>query len=413
MIRARPLPLRPSGRPQAPAGLDRRRPARHRAVRARRSKAWVRQRLHLRRLLGRRQPAGRAQRRRRGRARGRRSAPARRCDRRGARAMAGHAELVDAATAGARRCAARALVNAAGPWVSQLPAASALGVDAGEAGAAGQGQPHRRAAAATRASTPTSCRTTTSGSCSRSPSRSGSRLIGTTDVAYEGEPRRGRAITAEETDYLCRVVNRYFRHADLARRTSSGPTAGVRPLYDDALGRPLGRHPRLRLRPRHASDGGAAAALGLRRQAHDLPQARRARAGEAAAGAGLHGRGLDRPRRTLPGRRPPGARPRGLHRRARAAASLAARRARPPLRARLRHPGASVIGERPRPARSGRGRRRRPARGRAALSRGARVGAQPEDVLWRRSSPRPPRRAGGRARRSPRWLDATREAPAA
>ncbi|HRY25101.1 MAG TPA: FAD-dependent oxidoreductase, partial [Geminicoccaceae bacterium] len=59
-------------------------------------------------------------------------------------------------------------------------------------------------------------------------------LIGTTDVDYEGNPAEA-AITPAETDYLCAVVNRYFRR-------TIGPAdvvwsyAGVRPLYDDASG---------------------------------------------------------------------------------------------------------------------------------------------------------------------------------
>jgi glycerol-3-phosphate dehydrogenase len=57
-------------------------------------------------------------------------------------------------------------------------------------------------------------------------------LIGTTDLAFAGDPGRP-AITADETEYLCRVVNRYLAN-------SIGPSdvvwsfAGVRPLYDDA-----------------------------------------------------------------------------------------------------------------------------------------------------------------------------------
>ena len=57
-------------------------------------------------------------------------------------------------------------------------------------------------------------------------------LIGTTDLTYEGDPSQVR-ISAEETDYLCAVINRYFKRsitpADVIRTYS-----GVRPLYDDA-----------------------------------------------------------------------------------------------------------------------------------------------------------------------------------
>jgi glycerol-3-phosphate dehydrogenase len=53
-------------------------------------------------------------------------------------------------------------------------------------------------------------------------------------VAYEGEPA-GVAITPEETDYLCRVINRYFRR-EIAPADVVWSYAGVRPLYDDASG---------------------------------------------------------------------------------------------------------------------------------------------------------------------------------
>ncbi len=56
-------------------------------------------------------------------------------------------------------------------------------------------------------------------------------LIGTTDIPYHGDPSEV-TISPEETEYLCDSVNRYFRTqisgADVARSYS-----GVRPLYDD------------------------------------------------------------------------------------------------------------------------------------------------------------------------------------
>lgn len=56
-------------------------------------------------------------------------------------------------------------------------------------------------------------------------------LIGTTDVAYEGEPGDCTA-SADEIDYLCRAANRYFVRAltgaDVVWRYS-----GLRPLADD------------------------------------------------------------------------------------------------------------------------------------------------------------------------------------
>ena len=61
-------------------------------------------------------------------------------------------------------------------------------------------------------------------------------IIGTTDLAYEGDPADVR-IDADEIDYLCGVVNRYF-----TKKTSRDDIvwtySGVRPLYDDQSGNP-------------------------------------------------------------------------------------------------------------------------------------------------------------------------------
>jgi glycerol-3-phosphate dehydrogenase len=57
-------------------------------------------------------------------------------------------------------------------------------------------------------------------------------LIGTTDLAYQGDPSQLQ-ISAEETAYLCGVVNRYFKRA-VAPADVRWSYAGTRPLYDDA-----------------------------------------------------------------------------------------------------------------------------------------------------------------------------------
>jgi glycerol-3-phosphate dehydrogenase len=61
-------------------------------------------------------------------------------------------------------------------------------------------------------------------------------LVGTTDVPYEGEPAAASA-SDEEVAYLCRAVNRY-----LARQVTPADVlwrfAGVRPLYDDGKSDP-------------------------------------------------------------------------------------------------------------------------------------------------------------------------------
>ncbi|MGO4641466.1 glycerol-3-phosphate dehydrogenase [Mesorhizobium sp. 2RAF45] len=61
-------------------------------------------------------------------------------------------------------------------------------------------------------------------------------LIGTTDIPYEGRPED---VTADESeiDYLIKVVNRYFKRG-LARGDVVYSFSGVRPLYDDNADNP-------------------------------------------------------------------------------------------------------------------------------------------------------------------------------
>jgi glycerol-3-phosphate dehydrogenase len=59
-------------------------------------------------------------------------------------------------------------------------------------------------------------------------------LIGTTDVPFEGDPS-APGITPGEVEYLCRAVNRYFRR-EIGAADVVWSYAGVRPLYDDASG---------------------------------------------------------------------------------------------------------------------------------------------------------------------------------
>jgi glycerol-3-phosphate dehydrogenase len=68
------------------------------------------------------------------------------------------------------------------------------------------------------------------------PFEAGTTLVGTTDVPFEGEPASAAA-SDEEVAYLCRAVNRY-----LAKPVTPGDVlwrfAGVRPLYDDGKSDP-------------------------------------------------------------------------------------------------------------------------------------------------------------------------------
>jgi glycerol-3-phosphate dehydrogenase len=56
-------------------------------------------------------------------------------------------------------------------------------------------------------------------------------LIGTTDLDYDGDPAAPRA-TAEEIEYLCSAASQYFRNA-VSPADVIWTYAGVRPLYDD------------------------------------------------------------------------------------------------------------------------------------------------------------------------------------
>ncbi|MGH8701126.1 MAG: glycerol-3-phosphate dehydrogenase, partial [Burkholderiales bacterium] len=61
-------------------------------------------------------------------------------------------------------------------------------------------------------------------------------LVGTTDVAHEGDPSRPAA-SAAEVEYLCRAASRYLRRA-VSASDVVWRYAGVRPLYDDGSANP-------------------------------------------------------------------------------------------------------------------------------------------------------------------------------
>ena len=100
-------------------------------------------------------------------------------------------------------------------------------------------------------------------------------LIGTTDIPVEAVPDKKVTISDDEIQYLCNVVNHFFKQVgdaggrglDLFRRASA---------FRRRLLQRLRRDPRLRVRHGCAAGPGAGA-VDLRRQDHHLPQARRAR----------------------------------------------------------------------------------------------------------------------------------------
>ena len=84
-------------------------------------------------------------------------------------------------------------------------------------------------------------------------------LIGTTDVALTGKPATPTA-SAEEIDYLCRAANRYLAQP-VAPADAVWTYAGIRPLYDDGTANPsaVSRDYTLRL----DADAGAAPVLSV------------------------------------------------------------------------------------------------------------------------------------------------------
>jgi len=139
------------------------------------------------------------------------------------------AEIEDRTTGIRQSVAARALVNAAGPWVGEVLTVK-LGQNATRNVRLVQGShiivprlhdgdfafllqnPDRRVVFVI-------------------PYEQRFSLIGTTDIPYDGDPAAA-AIGKEETNYLCDSVNRWFR-ATVAPGDVVRSYSGVRPLYDD------------------------------------------------------------------------------------------------------------------------------------------------------------------------------------
>ena len=131
-----------------------------------------------------------------------------------------------------RQVRARALINAAGPWVSSF-LEDGLGVASGKRVRLIKGS-HIVVPRLYQGEHPYILQNDDQRIVFVIPFEGNFSLIGTTDVPHEGDPA-GAAITPEETDYLCRGVNRYFRR-QIAPADVVWSYAGVRPLYDDASG---------------------------------------------------------------------------------------------------------------------------------------------------------------------------------
>jgi glycerol-3-phosphate dehydrogenase len=127
---------------------------------------------------------------------------------------------------------ARALVNAAGPWVSSF-LRGALGVNSAKRVRLIKGS-HIVVPRLYAGEHPYILQNDDQRIVFVIPFEGEFSLIGTTDVPYEGDPA-APAIGPDETEYLCRVVNRYFERTT-APADVVWSYAGVRPLYDDASG---------------------------------------------------------------------------------------------------------------------------------------------------------------------------------
>ena len=144
------------------------------------------------------------------------------------------AEIKDERTSEVRTVKARALVNAAGPWVSDfLQHDLALDTKSRVRLVKGSHIVTPRLYAGDHAYI---LQNDDNRIVFVIPWRNEFSLIGTTDVPHDGEPQEV-AIADAEIDYLLSVVNRYFFKA-VEKEEIVWTYSGVRPLYDDASANP-------------------------------------------------------------------------------------------------------------------------------------------------------------------------------
>ena len=123
-------------------------------------------------------------------------------------------------------------------------------------------------------------------------------LIGTTDRDYRGNPAEVAA-TPDEIAYLCAAASEYFARP-VTPDSVVWTYSGVRPLYDDGASKAQ-EATRDYVLTLDAPGRRGAAALGLRRQDHDLSPAGGGRDREAGAPCGLGGKPRWTAAGTLPG----------------------------------------------------------------------------------------------------------------
>ena len=137
--------------------------------------------------------------------------------------------LLDSRTGDSRVVRSKALVNAAGPWVSSL-FDSTLGQQAPRLIRMVKGS-HIVVPRLNRDSEAYILQNEDQRIVFVIPYEDDFSLVGTTDVDYQGNPSEA-TISDEETRYLLKIVNRYFRH-QLTPKDVVWSYSGVRPLMDD------------------------------------------------------------------------------------------------------------------------------------------------------------------------------------
>jgi glycerol-3-phosphate dehydrogenase len=143
-------------------------------------------------------------------------------------------EITDTRSGAKRALLARALVNAGGPWVSDI-----IGRVTGT-----NSTRNVRLVKGSHIITPKFwdgpqaylVQNTDKRVIFINPYEGDKALIGTTDIPYDGAPEQV-AIVEAEIEYLLAAVNRYFKQA-LRREDVVETFAGVRPLFDDGKGNP-------------------------------------------------------------------------------------------------------------------------------------------------------------------------------
>ena len=186
-----------------------------------------------------------------------------------------------------RTVAARALVNAAGPWVEEILHAAGAHRHRSLRLVKGSHIVVRRLYDGPQAYT---LQNADGRVVFAIPYEDDFTLIGTTDIPFTGDPA-GVHVDGTEVTYLCGLISGYLK-TPVTPKDVVWNYSGVRPLYDDG-GVSASTVTRDYVFDLDAPEGQAPHAVDFRWQADDLSQARRARAVEAAAGVGSFDAGVD------------------------------------------------------------------------------------------------------------------------